>query len=110
MLIQMRRSAVPSVRVMMPATGAVCPRKNVAVAEASMIGSEAHADFPSQLACHSRLAMLDAEAIMLTLNSICTGLNLLGGFGQHCTSVETQPMATASTALRFTTAISRKGM
>ena len=54
--------------------------------------------------------MLDAEAIMLTLNSICTGLNLLGGFGQHCTSVETQPMATASTALRLTTAISRNGM
>src|SRR5579864_4004397 len=101
---------MPSVKVMMPATGAVWPRKKVAVAEASISGSEAQAECPSQFECHSRLAMLAAQAIMLTLNSICMGLNLASGFGQHCTTVEMQAMATASTALRFTTAMRKNGM
>src|SRR5580658_177432 len=119
MLSHTRRMAVPSASLMMPATGAVCPTRNAAVAEASMSGSEAHAelpqaelphaDLPSQPAFQIKLAMLAANAIMLTLNSICSGRNLLRDFGQHCTTVERQAIATASSALRFTTAISRKG-
>src|SRR5579864_7482577 len=106
----MRRKAVPSVSLMMPATGAVCRRKKVAVADASISGSEAQADFPSQFECQIRLAILAAQAIMLMLKSICTGLNLPSGFGQHCTRVETQAMATASSALRLTTAMRKNGM
>src|SRR5271155_4437836 len=114
MLSQTRRMAVPSASLMMPATGAVCPTKNAAVAEASMSGSEAQAELPqaelpSQPALQIKLAMLAANAIMLTLNSICSGRNLLPDFGQHCTTVERQAIETASSALRFTTAISRKG-
>src|ERR1700689_2404021 len=119
MLSQTRRMAVPSASFMMPATGAVCPTKNVAVAQASMSGSEAHAhpshgdlpqaDLPSQFAFQIKLAMLAAKAIMLTLNSICSGLNFLPAFGQHCATVERHAIETASSALRFTTAISRKG-
>src|SRR5580693_1131773 len=109
MLSQTRRMAVPSASLMMPATGAVWPTKNVAVAEASISGSEAQADLPSQPAFQIKLAMLAANAIMLTLNSICSGRNLLPDFGQHCTTVETQAIETASSALRFTTAISRNG-
>src|SRR5271163_1804577 len=109
MLSQTRRMAVPSASLMMPATGAVCPTRNAAVAEASVSGSEAQADLPSQPAFQIKLAMLAANAIMLTLNSICSGRNLLPDFGQHCTTVERQAIETASSALRFTTAISRKG-
>src|SRR5580700_597972 len=118
MLSQTRRMAVPSASLMMPATGAVCPTKNAAVAEASMSGSEAQvdpqgdlpqADLPSQPAFQITLAMLAANAIMLTLNSICSGLNFLPDFGQHCTTVERPAIDTASSALRFTTAMSRKG-
>src|SRR5271168_4128385 len=109
MLSQTRRMAAPSASLMMPATGAVCPTKKAAVAEASISGSEAHADFPSQPAFQIMFAMQVANAIMLTLNSICSGLNLLPDFGQHCTTVDTQAMKTASSALRFTTAISKKG-
>src|SRR5271154_4036447 len=114
MLSQTRRMAVPSASLMMPATGAVCPTKNAAVAEASMSGSEAQAELPqaelpSQPAFQIKLAMLAANAIMLTLNSICSARNLLPDFGQHCTTVDRQAMETASSALRFTTAISRKG-
>src|ERR1700688_4083515 len=107
MLSQTRRMAAPSASLMMPATGAVWPRKKAAVAEASISGSEAHAALPSQPAFQIRLAMLVAKAIMLTLNNICSGLNLLLGFGQHCTTVDNDAMKTASTALRFTTAMSR---
>src|SRR5271156_2558793 len=109
MLSQTRRMAVPSASLMMPATGAVCPTRNAAVAEASVSGSEAQADLPSQPAFQIKLAMLAANAIMLTLNSICSARNLLPDFGQHCTTVDRQAMETASSALRFTTAISRKG-
>ncbi len=49
------------------------------------------------------------SAIMLTLNAICSGLNLPFFCGQHCTTVEIQVIATASAALRFTTAVNRKG-
>ena len=44
----------------MPATGAGCPRKNVAVADANISGSDAHTECPNQLECQSRLAMLAA--------------------------------------------------
>src|SRR5580700_5466302 len=106
---QTRRRAAPSATLMMPATGAVCPRKKAAVAEANIKGSEAHTALPSHPAFQIRLAMLVANAIMLTLNSICSTLNLLPDFGQHCTTVETHAMKTASSALKFTTAMSRKG-
>ena len=79
------------------------------MAEASISGSEAHAAFPSQPAFQIKLAMLVAKAIMLTLNSICSGLNLPSAFGQHCTTVDRHAIRTASSALRFTTAISRNG-
>ena len=62
-----------------------------------------------QPAFQIRFAMLVANAIMLTLNSICCGLNLPLCCGQHCTTVDTHAIKTASTALRFTTAISRNG-
>src|SRR5271156_6690618 len=109
MLSQTRRMAVPSASLMMPATGAVCPTRNAAVAEASVSGSEAQADLPSQPEFQIKLAMLAANAIMLTLNSICSGLNLLPNLGQHCTTVDTHAIKTASTALKFTTAINRNG-
>src|SRR5580700_9035460 len=98
MLSHTRRMAAPSASLMMPATGAVCPRKKAAVAEASMSGSDAHAALPSQPAFQIKLAMLVANAIMLTLNSICSGLNLPLDFGQHCTMVETHAIETASSA------------
>src|SRR5271165_973504 len=104
MLSHTRRMAAPSASLMMPATGAVCPTKNAAVAEASIRGSDAHAVFPSQPAFQIRLAMLVANAIMLTLNSICSGLNLPPDFGQHCTTVDRHAIEIASSALRFTTA------
>ena len=63
----------------------------------------------SQPAFQIKFAMLVANAIMLTLNSICSGLNFRSGCGQHCTTVDRQAIKTASTALRFTTAISRNG-
>src|SRR5271168_5041653 len=109
MLSQTRPMAAPSASLMMPATGAVCPRKKAAVAEASIRGSEAQAAFPSQPALQIKFAMLVANAIMLTLNSICSGLYLLPDLGQHCTTVDRQAMKTASSALRFTIAIRRKG-
>ncbi len=79
-----------------------------------MSGSESQADLPqadlpSQPAFQIKQAMLAANAIMLTLNNICSGRNFLPDFGQHCTTVERQAIETASRALRFTTAISRKG-
>src|SRR5208282_1041995 len=40
---------------------------------------------------------------------ICSGLYLLPDLGQHCTTVDRQAMKTASSALRFTIAIRRKG-
>src|ERR1700690_3050912 len=109
MLSQTRRMAAPSASLIMPATGAVCPTKNAAVAEASISGSEAHAAFPSQPAFQIKFAMQVANAIMLTLNSICSGFDLLPAFGQHCTTVDRHAITTASRALRLTTAISRKG-
>src|ERR1700722_17468142 len=109
MLSQTRRMAEPSASLRMPATGAVCPRKKAAVAEARISGSEAHAPLPSQPAFQIRLAALVANAIMLTLNTICSGLNVLPDFGQHCTIVDAHAIRTASSALRFTTAISRNG-
>jgi len=42
-----------------------------------MSGSDAQAAFPSQPAFHIQFATLVANAIMLTLNSICSGLNQL---------------------------------
>src|SRR5258708_22061021 len=107
---QIRRNAAPSVSLIMPATGAVWPRKKVAVAEAIISGSEAHAVLPIQPACHIKLATLVAKAIMLTLNTICCGLNLASRLGQVCSIVETHAIAAASAALRFTTASSRNGM
>src|SRR5258708_37343307 len=92
---------------MRPANGGVWPTKKAEVAEASLSGSEAQAALPSQPAFQIRLAMLVAKAIMLTLNSICSGLNLPVSFGQHCTTVEILAIRTASTTLRFTTALSR---
>src|SRR6202162_3022752 len=106
---QMRRMAAPSATLMMPATGAVCPRKKAAVAEASIRGSDAHAALFSQPAFQIRFAMLVANAIMLTLNNICSGLNFLSACGQHCTTVDMPAIKTASTALRLTTAIKRNG-
>ena len=70
---------------------------------------DAHVVFPSQAAFQVRLAILVAKAIMLTLNTICSGLNLLPNLGQHCTTVETHAMNIASTALKFTTAIIKNG-
>src|SRR2546423_1672255 len=86
MLSQMRRIAAPSATLMMPATGAVCPRKKAAVAEASISGSDAQAVVPTHPGFEVRLATLAANAIMLTLTSICSGRNFGCGFGQHCTS------------------------
>src|SRR5271168_507884 len=96
----------PSASLMMPATGSVCPRKKAAVANANIKGTDVQL-LPA--ACQARVATLEAKAIILTLNNICSGLNLLGDVGQHCTKVEMHAIETASAALRFTTARSRNG-
>src|SRR5208282_5293497 len=108
MLTQTLRRAAPSANLMIPATGIVCPSRNAEVAKASISGSDAQT-FADPLACQARTARSVAKAIMLTLNNICSGLNLLPGFGQHCTTVDTHATRTASTALRFATANSRNG-
>src|ERR1700740_3405941 len=93
----------------MPATGAVCPRNNVAVASPSPRGFEVHPSLEDHCAWNIRLARQVANAIMLTLNAICSSLNFASCRGQHCTMVETHVIATASVALRFIIAVSRKG-
>src|SRR5258708_10347999 len=95
---------------MMPATGAVCPRKKVAVAEAIISGSDAHAVLPIQPPCHIKLATLVANAIMLTLNTICCGLKFASRAGQVLTMVGKHSTATAPPALRITTPTRRDGI
>src|SRR6267378_6781198 len=109
MLSQVRRKRPPSVRATIAATGAVCPAKKTAAVSASNTGSDAHAAWICELACHNRLARLAANPIMLTLNSICSGLNLLPGLGRLCIAVERHAIVVASTALRLIAAINRNG-
>ena len=97
------------VSLRMPATGTVCPRKKAAVVADKVSGRDDQLALPNQLAFQTKFAMLAANAIMLTLNNICSGLNFLSGCGQHCTTVAMPAIKTASTALRLTTAIKRNG-
>src|SRR5580698_763481 len=94
---------------MIPARGTVCPRKKTAVVAARTTGKDAQLALASQPAFQKRLAMLVANASMLTLNSIWSGRNLPLDCGQHCTTVEKDAMRTASAALTLNTAISRNG-
>ena len=75
------------VSLRMPATGTVCPRKKAAVVADKVSGRDDQLALPNQLAFQTKFAMLAANAIMLTLNNICSGLNFLSGCGQHCTTV-----------------------
>src|SRR5580704_9991062 len=93
----------------MPATGAVCPRNKVAVANANPIVLELQGSSRSHSECNSRLATQLARAIMLRLNAICCGLNFASFRGQHCTAVEMHATTIAYAALRLTTATRRNG-
>src|SRR5579862_5406520 len=109
MLRQIWAADLPSLAATMPATGAVCPRNSTIVAITNARVVELHCVRFSQPAWKIRLAEAVAKAIMLRLNVICCGLNLVPFRGQHCTAVETQVIRTASTALRLTIAVSRNG-
>src|SRR5579863_5966330 len=93
----------------MPETGAVWPRNKVAVANANSRVLELQGMWFNHWAWNIRLAIELAKLIMLRLNAICCGLNFAFFRGQHCTVVATQVMKNASTALKFTTAVSRNG-
>src|SRR6516164_6656372 len=98
-----------SLRATMPATGTVCPRNRAMVAKASPMVEECHSIGLRDAAWKIRLAADVAKAIMLRLKAICCGLNFAFFRGQHCTVVEMQVITIASTALRFTAAVSRNG-
>src|SRR5579859_366204 len=93
----------------MPATGAVWPRNNVAVANANPRVLELQGMLFNQCAWNIRAAIEVAKVIMLRLNAICCGLSFAFFRGQHCTVVAAHVITNASTALKFTAAVSRNG-
>src|SRR5260370_15890991 len=56
-----------------------------------------------------KLARLAANPMMLTLNSICSDLNLLRGLGRLCSTVDRHAIAVAAAALRLIAAINKNG-
>ena len=90
---QVRTQSLPSVRVMMVATGRVSARKNRSAVAATTSGLAAVGQVDPCWATKQEIAT--ALAMLQTLNSLCYGFMWLPGPGMDWASVETAPTITA---------------